>query len=57
MEAMTVAIGHLTFDNTSYDEQGDVLYLHSGERQAAPTARRRQRATSCASTPPVRSSV
>ena len=32
---MTVTIGHLTFDNASYDEQGDVLYLHSGERQAA----------------------
>jgi uncharacterized protein YuzE len=32
---MTVKIGNLTFDNSTYDEQGDVLYLHAGERQAA----------------------
>ena len=32
---MTVTIGHLTFDGASYDEQGDVLYLHVGERHAA----------------------
>jgi len=32
---MTVKIGHLSFDNATYDEQGDVLYLHVGERQAA----------------------
>src|SRR5436305_13824653 len=35
MDAMTVTIGHLTFDRASYDEQGDVLYLHIGQRQAA----------------------
>jgi uncharacterized protein YuzE len=35
MDAMTVKIGPLTFDHTSYDEQGDVLYLHVGQRQAA----------------------
>ncbi len=35
MDTMTVTIGHLTFDNATYDEQGDVLYLHVGERQAA----------------------
>jgi uncharacterized protein YuzE len=35
MDAMTVTIGHLTFDEATYDEQGDVLYLHVGERQAA----------------------
>lgn len=35
MEAMTVRIGHLSFENATYDEQGDVLYLHVGERQAA----------------------
>jgi uncharacterized protein YuzE len=35
MGTMTVKIGHLSFDNASYDEQGDVLYLHVGERQAA----------------------
>jgi uncharacterized protein YuzE len=32
---MDVTIGHLTFDGASYDEQGDVLYLHVGERHAA----------------------
>jgi uncharacterized protein YuzE len=35
MGTMTVKIGRLSFDNNSYDEQGDVLYLHVGERQAA----------------------
>lgn len=35
MDTMTVKIGHLTFDNASHDEQGDVLYLQVGERQAA----------------------
>lgn len=30
-----MTIGRLTFDVASYDEQGDVLYLHVGERQAA----------------------
>lgn len=35
MDAMTVTIGHLTFDGASYDERGDVLYLHVGERRAA----------------------
>ena len=32
---MTVRIGSLTFDHTTYDERGDVLYLHVGEPQAA----------------------
>ncbi len=32
---MTVTIGHLTFEHATYDEQGDVLYLHVGERQVA----------------------
>jgi uncharacterized protein YuzE len=35
MDAMTVKIGPLTFEHASYDVQGDVLYLHVGERQAA----------------------
>jgi uncharacterized protein YuzE len=32
---MSIRIGHVTFDHATYDEQGDVLYLHVGERQAA----------------------
>lgn len=32
---MTVTIGSLTFDHATYDDRGDVLYLHVGERQAA----------------------
>ena len=32
---MTVKIGPLTFDHATYDEQGDVLYLHIGQREAA----------------------
>jgi hypothetical protein len=35
MDTMNVKIGPFTFDHASYDEQGDVLYLHVGERQAA----------------------
>jgi uncharacterized protein YuzE len=35
MDAMTVTIGDLTFDVASYDEDGDVSYLHVGERQVA----------------------
>jgi uncharacterized protein YuzE len=35
MDAMTVKIGPLTFDHASYDEQGDVLYLRIGQREAA----------------------
>jgi uncharacterized protein YuzE len=35
MDAMTVKIGPLTFDQATYDEDGDVLYLHVGNRQAA----------------------
>ena len=35
MDTMTVKIGPLTFDDASYDAQGDVLYLHIGQRQAA----------------------
>ena len=32
---MTVKIGPLTFEHATYDAQGDVLYLHVGESQAA----------------------
>jgi len=32
---MIVRIGSLTFDRATYDDRGDVLYLHIGERQAA----------------------
>ncbi len=32
---MNVTIGNLNFDRASYDAEGDVLYLHIGERQAA----------------------
>ena len=32
---MTVKIGPLTFDHATYDEQGDVLYLHAGDHQVA----------------------
>lgn len=32
---MTVTIGNLTFDHASYDDRGDVLYLHVGDPQAA----------------------
>lgn len=32
---MTVTIGSLTFDHATYDDRGDVLYLHIGERQTA----------------------
>jgi len=35
VDAMTVTIGHLTFEHATYDEQGDVLYLQIGERQVA----------------------
>jgi len=35
---MTVTIGNITFDHATYDERGDVLYLHVGERQAAADA-------------------
>jgi uncharacterized protein YuzE len=35
MDTVTVKIGHLTFDNATYDDVGDVLYLHVGERRAA----------------------
>lgn len=35
MDAMTVQIGPLTFDHATYDQQGDVLYLHIGEPDAA----------------------
>jgi uncharacterized protein YuzE len=34
-ETMIVTIGSMTFDNASYDDRGDVLYLHTGEPQAA----------------------
>ena len=32
---MTVRIGNITFDHATYDDRGDVLYLHVGERHAA----------------------
>jgi uncharacterized protein YuzE len=32
---MTVTIGSLTFDHASYDDRGEVLYLHVGDRQPA----------------------
>ena len=32
---MTVTIGNITFDHATYDDRGDVLYLHLGDRQAA----------------------
>ncbi len=35
MDTMTVKIGNLKFDNATYDQLGDVLYLHIGERHAA----------------------
>jgi hypothetical protein len=35
MDLMNVTIGNLTFDHSTYDADGDVLYLHIGERQAA----------------------
>lgn len=35
MGLMNVTIGKLTFDHATYDADGDVLYLHIGERQAA----------------------
>jgi uncharacterized protein YuzE len=35
MDTMTIKIGHLSFDNASYDSVGDVLYLSVGEPQAA----------------------
>lgn len=35
IDAMSVTIDNLTFDHSTYDAEGDVLYLHIGERQAA----------------------
>jgi uncharacterized protein YuzE len=32
---MSVTIGNITFDDATYDERGDVLYLHVGGRQEA----------------------
>ena len=32
---MTVTIGDITCTDATYDERGDVLYLHVGEPQAA----------------------
>lgn len=32
---MTITIGNVTFDHATYDDRGDVLYLHVGERAAA----------------------
>jgi hypothetical protein len=55
-DSMTVTIGSLTFDHATYDDRGDVLYLHAGEPRLPPTARPRPRGTSCASTTVARSS-
>lgn len=33
-----MTIGNITFDHATYDERGDVLYLHVGERQVAADA-------------------
>jgi uncharacterized protein YuzE len=30
-----VAIGNITFDHATFDDRGDVLYLHFGDRQAS----------------------
>jgi uncharacterized protein YuzE len=35
---MTITLGQLTFDHATYDDRGDVLYLHVGEPQAAAEA-------------------
>ena len=35
MEQLTVTIGNITFDHATYDDRGDVLYLHVGDRQPA----------------------
>ena len=35
VDDMTVTIGNITFDHATYDERGDVLYLHVGDREAA----------------------
>ncbi len=32
---MTVIIGNLRFDHATYDERGDVLYLHADNRREA----------------------
>ncbi len=32
---MSVTVGNITFDHTSYDKEGDVLYLHVGEPNPA----------------------
>jgi len=48
---MTITLGQLTFDHATYDERGDVLYLHAGEPQAAADADETRKATRSA-TPP-----
>jgi uncharacterized protein YuzE len=35
VDGMTITIGNITFDHATYDDRGDVLYLHVGDRQAA----------------------
>jgi uncharacterized protein YuzE len=32
---MTITIGNIIFDHATYDDRGDVLYLHVGERPTA----------------------
>jgi len=34
-DAVTITIGKITFDHATYDDRGDVLYLHVGDRWAA----------------------
>ncbi len=53
---MTVTIGSLTFDHATYDDRGDVLYLHAGEPQAAADSEATPEDTSCASTTTAKSS-
>jgi hypothetical protein len=35
MDRVSITIGPLSFDRADYDADGDVLYLHAGEPQAA----------------------
>jgi uncharacterized protein YuzE len=38
VDDLTVTVGNVTFDHATYDQRGDVLYLHVGDRQAAADA-------------------
>jgi hypothetical protein len=52
MDPMSVTIGNLTFERSTYDADGDVLYLHVAEfltqprRQTAPVGLRGRAAKS-----------